>query len=500
MTEFDPAPDEGILSINYRPSATLRKFHRSNAPVRGVRGPIGSGKSVGCCFEVFRRCSEQRPGKDGVRRSRWAVVRNTNPQLEMTTIKTWLDWFPEHIFGRFVRRVPYEHKLKFNDVEAEIYFIALDRPDDVKKLLSLELTGVFINEAREVPVEIVRACSDRVGRYPSMREGGPTWYGVIMDTNPPDDEHWWAIYEGSTPMPLDWAPVINWGFFIQPPAAFETRVDGKVVWELNPNAENIENLPKGYYANVMSGKPNNHIRVYVGNKLGTAIEGMPVYIDEWNEDIHLSKEPLPWITGRPLIVGLDYGRTPAAVFSQQTPRGQWQDIHELTNEKMGAERFAKILKVECSLVFPACDTFEFYGDPAGDHPLPSDERTYHDILKNEGIKVRSGGPGSNNWTIRREAGAAPLNEMIDGHPGYLLSSTCKMLRKGFNGAYKYKKMQTSGAAKYSETPEKNDASHPHDARQYGYLGAGVGRKLIGKNQNRGVKKPFKAKTGFSPIG
>ena len=71
-------------------------------------------------------------------------------------------------------------------------FLALDRPEDVKKLLSLELTGVWINEAREIPKSIVDACSMRVGRYPSMRDGGPSWYGVIADTKPPDTDHWWV--------------------------------------------------------------------------------------------------------------------------------------------------------------------------------------------------------------------------------------------------------------------------------------------------------------------
>ena len=48
---------------------------------RGVRGPVGSGKSVSCCIEIFRRAAKQEPSPDGKRKSRWAVIRNTNPQL-----------------------------------------------------------------------------------------------------------------------------------------------------------------------------------------------------------------------------------------------------------------------------------------------------------------------------------------------------------------------------------------------------------------------------------
>ena len=58
----------------------------------------------------------------------------------------------------------------------------------------MELTGVWINEAREIPKSIIDACTMRVGRYPSMREGGASWSGVIADTNAPEEDHWWATH------------------------------------------------------------------------------------------------------------------------------------------------------------------------------------------------------------------------------------------------------------------------------------------------------------------
>ena len=59
------------------------------------------------------------------------IIRNTNPQLKTTTIKTWLDWFPETTFGNFAYSVPFTHKIHFHDVELEVIFLALDRPEDV---------------------------------------------------------------------------------------------------------------------------------------------------------------------------------------------------------------------------------------------------------------------------------------------------------------------------------------------------------------------------------
>ncbi len=58
------------------------------------------------------------------------------------------------------------HHIQVDDVDMEVLFRALDRPDDAKKVLSLELTGAWVNEAREVPKGIIDALGDRTGRYP----------------------------------------------------------------------------------------------------------------------------------------------------------------------------------------------------------------------------------------------------------------------------------------------------------------------------------------------
>ena len=156
-----------MINFKYKPDGeVLKSFMKDETFFRGIRGPVGSGKSVGCCVEVFRRALQQKKAPDGIRKSRWAIIRNTNPQLRTTTIKTWLDWFPETDWGKFTWSVPYTHHIKKGDIDLEVIFLALDRPEDVKKLLSLELTGIWINEAREIPKSIIDACTMRVGRYP----------------------------------------------------------------------------------------------------------------------------------------------------------------------------------------------------------------------------------------------------------------------------------------------------------------------------------------------
>ena len=59
MTDFKYKPDGDVL----------KGFMKDDSFFRGIRGPVGSGKSVGCCVEVFRRALEQKPNDDGVRKS-----------------------------------------------------------------------------------------------------------------------------------------------------------------------------------------------------------------------------------------------------------------------------------------------------------------------------------------------------------------------------------------------------------------------------------------------
>ena len=81
-----------MTSLTYKPDGNvIKQFMKDDSFFRGLRGPVGSGKSVSCCIEILRRALEQKPGADGISRSRWAVIRNTNPQLKTTTIKTWID-------------------------------------------------------------------------------------------------------------------------------------------------------------------------------------------------------------------------------------------------------------------------------------------------------------------------------------------------------------------------------------------------------------------------
>lgn len=478
------------MKLDYKPPGQVAKsFMKDGSFVRGIRGPVGSGKSVACCMEIMRRSINQQPNQQGVRKSRWAVIRNTNPQLKTTTIKTWRDWFSDDL-GRFVWSPPYTHNVCFalgdkTTVELEVIFLALDKTEDVKKLLSLELSGVWINEAREINKNIVDACTMRVGRYPAMREGGPSWYGVIMDTNAPSEDHWWGIVAGEVPVPeyltseerLLMVKPDDWNFFSQPSAMHEKKdVHGNLSgYEPNLKSENRDNLQAEYYDKIILGKAPSWVKVYVLNEYQSLMDGKPVY-PTFRRDTHVSSEPLMPTDQSDVIVGIDFGRSPSAVFCQQLHSGRWIIFHEIIGKDMGAIRFADILKKEISKNQWDKLTYKFIGDPAGNQMAQVSEHTPFMMLRAAGINAYPA--PSNDISVRVEAVESVINRMTDGLPSLSISPTCTNLISGFEGGYQYKRMYYMGNERYEEKPDKNRFSHCHDALQYAFLGGGEGRKVM----------------------
>jgi len=491
--------------FDYKPDGeVLRQYMKCDDFWRGIRGPVGSGKSVGSAVELFRRALQQEPNAQGIRRTRWAIIRNTGPQLKTTTIKTWLDWFPENVYGPFRWGVPYTHHIRVADIDMECIFLALDSEDDIRKLLSLELTGVWANEAREMPKVIIDACTMRVGRFPSMRDGGPTWYGMIADTNAPEDDHWWAVMSGDAPLPefireeeaLMLRKPEGWKFFTQPSAMLEIKNDeGEVTgYEKNPDAENAKNLTPEYYRKIITGKAKDWIDVYIMNKLGSVTEGKPVY-PTWSDAAHKAENPFDVMPGRTLWVGLDFGFYPAMVVAQRTAHGMWHIVREICPDDVSTQQFAGIIKATLAELMVTPDQLvKIYGDPSGSARTSErkDKKNVFQILRAHGVNAY--GAPTNDPTVRIDTVKEVLGRMVDGNPGLTVHPQCNVLIKGFRNGYHYRRIGGVGSTRYELTPFKDKYSHPHDALQYLFMGAGEGRKIM-QAKNKGQAK-HKAKVGW----
>jgi hypothetical protein len=439
---------------------TIGAFMDSDAFIRGLMGPYGSGKSSACVMEIFQRGMKQGRSPDGVRRSRFAVIRNTAKQLEDTTERTFLQWAPPHQFGDWT---PSKHNYTIRalrgqgddrNAEIDVMFRALDRPDQIGDLLSMELTGAWLNEGREIPWAIFDAVTGRVGRYPAKRDGGATWSGIFSDTNPPDvDSEWFKFFEE-----MDHSEKIEELAKVMPGMTVEKFVRiFKQPSGLSPQAENLRNLPDAYYQRQAVGKSPEWIKVYIHGEYGFTTDGKAVW-PEYNDALHCPTDKEKWpkpILSLPIVRSYDFGLTPACVFSQVTPRGQWIVFDELIATSMGANAFSDEV-IEHSARYYNKAEFWDVGDPAGMQRSQTDETTCFQILRGKGIEIE---PAMQSLEIRLESVRKPLRTLVDGRPQFVIHPRCAKLRRGLMGGYHFRRMRISGE-RYTNSPEKDSYCVP----------------------------------------
>lgn len=475
-------------SIDYRPPGeVLRRFMLSDAAVRGIRGPFGSGKSTACCMEILRRWAAQPAGRDGVHRCRVVVVRNTYRELETTTISTWHQWVPEHV-GHFVWGPPPIHTLEFGDWYLEVVFLALDRPADIARLLSFEATHAWLNEARELPKAVLDGVTGRVGRYPSAQVGGLGWYGVWMDSNPPDDDHWWYRL-AEVERPRDYA------FFAQPSGLdeaaenldFLTQTEATLALPLGDPVRRAQG--RRYYERLLSGKAPQWVSVYVHGQYGFVQDGKPVY-PEYQDGMHCAA--FEWDPTLPGFLGFDFGLTPACVVAQRSRAGQMRVHSEVVATDMSLVVFAEEVKRHLSEAYPPeQEWLGITGDPSGNARQAGDrdKRTVFQLLAAAGVNARPA--HSNDFDLRREAVATSLLRLTRDGPELVLHPQCVVLRKAMAGRYRYRRLEVVGAERFRDVPDKNEWSHVAEALQYLMLGAGAGRALV-KRSGAGRRGPARA--------
>lgn len=458
----------------------LNGFLRSRAPMTIIRGPLGSGKTTGAVQRILKQMCEQEPASVGgrlERRTRWLAIRNTYSDLRETTIKDFLGVFGDGQLGRMRWDDPPQYNAAFRledgtHVVGDVIFLALDRPDSVRKLKGYQVTGVWPNEISELDKAVIDMADLRHGRYPSLADGGvrPTWHGMLCDTNSYDTTHW--LYK------FELAPPEGWEFFIQPGGVRNVAdPDSAPVWEENPAAENLHNLPPGYYRRGMQGKTDAWVKVMLSNEHGFTVHGKPVH-PAFLHSRHVSRSVLEADPRYELLLGMDFGRTPAAALLQfWEPRGRYVVIGELTSEDMSASLFAPELKRVIDRRWSGFRS-RGWGDPAGDAQGQATEDTPIRICRAAGLPIQSA--PSNIPALRRAAVDNPLmRSCFDGGPGLLVSPNCERVIKALMGGYHYRQLQVSGPEpRYSDTPEKNMDSHIAEALEYGLLGAGEGRAAL----------------------
>lgn len=433
-------------AVTYTAPPTVSRFMLDNHEVRLILGPYGSGKTTGMIMEFAKRMLEEYPDAKGVRHTRFVIVRNTAQQLRQTIledIRKWLSPVMQYKVTDSTILFEFTHPTA-GKIKSEWMMIPLDKPEDQQRLLSLNITGGWVSEFREIPISIVEALLGRVGRFRPLGVNKNAWYGIIGESNPPDEDSEWYIK-----MEID-CPA-SWAVFKQPGG-------------MDALAENRENLRDNYYESLIESNTEDWVDVHVHAHYGKSLSGQAVFRTSFQPDRHVTYQPVFPNTLTPLMLAQDFGRTPACLITQVDPMGRLLILRELISDGMGIEQFINTKLKPTMYAHYAGSRAFVIGDPAGKQKSQVNEESPFDVLKRLGFKAY--GAPTNDLEPRLRA----AEQIMLRHNGMLIDgANCPLLVQAMKSYYRYKRAKTGAL---DEKPDKN---HPWsdlgDCVQYAALGA-----------------------------
>jgi len=330
----------------------------------------------------------------------------------------------------------------------------------------LSITGAVCEECRELDYSTTAALAGRIGRYPAMTRVKPTWQGIMFVSNPwSESSDWHEHFVLNKPD--------GWSLYHQPGG-------------LDPSAENVKYLPDRYYERLMEGRSQEFINVHVHSMWGDDQFGQSVYKASFNSTDHF-RTTLKVNPHLPILVGIDFGRTPACVITQEDINGRVLIFEEVTSNDMGLDQFCSDLLLPVLHEHYATSRVFVVGDPAGVAKSQFSERNAYDVLREYGLECVPA--PTNNIAERLRSVEKLLLSTRAGDPGFMMDDhMCPVLARGFQRDYRYRKKRDG---ELTPLPDKNDASHVHDALQYACLGHQshyVGRRVMMATQQVGAAR------------
>lgn len=425
-----------------------------------VLGPVGSTKTTSCLYWLLGKALAQEPSPDKIRRTRFAIVRNTLVDLKRTVLKDALS-----LFGKLAEWRASENTLHIRvaDIESEWIFIPLDDEEDKKKLLSLQLSGVYINEAREVEFEMMMQAFTRAGRFPSMMHGGVlcTHRFLLADSNMGvDGSKLYKFLEEDRPPEL---------LYIHQPGAFDPRAD----W--------LQFLPENYYQPMLIVNTQAWIDTHVHAKWSHDLSGEPVFAGIFNHQYHVARQSITCVPEIPLVVGLDPGLNPAALVTQGSARGQTRVLAEIFAPNLLFSDFID------GYLLPTLRTQRFVlrkilfvTDPTAINRAATAQNSAKGMLEERGLEVYVA--ATNDVDPRIKAIERFLTEIRGMNsetglpdPALLIDPYCQILIEALGGKYRYVREKRSG-----ELNPKPEKKHPiSDVTDcLGYVGVGMSTRAI----------------------
>jgi hypothetical protein len=416
-------------------------------------------------MHIYQQAMAQPKQRDGKQRFRAYVYRETYAKLEETTVKTWLDWFPEKEFGRFYWSKPFRHEIRVGSLELDVIFVAMEDLQDAKShFKSLEPSLIWFNEGQFADFGVIAEAVDRVSppRYPAVKDGGCVWGGLILDTNAPPADHWIPIMRGDTPPP-DWmteeqkraekAPKLGvLHAAAGPDRDFrERRSPGAIGRQPGcrepdlPAAEFLQGEDRRQDEKL--DRRQHHEPLVGGGRRQAGLSRFPPR-PACGEQAHRA-DPGPADHRRPRLRPAAGG----AVLPELARR--WYVLREIIGRDMGANKFAPIVKGDLSTHFPGSSFTSGATRRAAIRARPTTPRRSR-CSRRTGCGC--GRPRGNNLdSLRKEAVETVLCRTIEGKPSLLVDPSCTTFITGMSGGYHFRRLQTSGE-RYADEPNKNQYS------------------------------------------
>jgi hypothetical protein len=422
----------------FNPNPTQRAFILSEAKADLFSSRRGEGKSTGLSWAIFHH-TLQNTG------ARWVCCRDTFENLTKTTQRTFFEWWPDGLFGRYHKT---NKEWTWNDqiylwgkqLKGSVLWLGMDDPADASRLLSLEIGGIAMDEPAPAVTsggidEMIFDLGLTSLRQPGMR------YAVKLAENNPDESHW------------------TYKKFVEEP------LEGFKLWQ-PPVPENVANLPPNYYEDMrksLAHRPDLQRR-FIDGEFGFQSEGRAC-TPQWNDKLHLAigLSPIPRI---PVTMLWDWGHNPTCVVTQQTPAGQWLILDALVGDGIGVE---ELIENEVAPLWReryegGQHELSHIGDPAG---LTGDQSS---VARSPVMSVRARlrgpfRPGPIKVDERLEPARSVLTRTIQGQglvrvDRHRAAPVWYALRGGWH-------FPVGKTGLIGSVPRKNMHSHPGDAFSYG---------------------------------
>lgn len=490
---------ERAIKYDYEACRNVNSFlHDKSGNNKIIIGAYGSGKTSAIWQYILWRAVTMPTCDDGWRRYKALIVRSSTPQLQSTTLQTWLDWtayLPKPLnrtSNKLAGNKEYHYEIFDGNgwIDLKLYFLALDSIEAARNLDSFEATDAFLNEVRDILYGVWEKIYYRLGRYPAKvsfkklfeseskkrKLAYTDWYPfekqLIADTNAPSTTHW--IYR------LEQKKSELCKIYHQPPQIVK-NLDGS--WKPKPEADNLPYREKNYWLDMLR-NGEDFANIYACGFYGVAKEGKLAY-PQFSQTMHAHKNLEP-VDGVPLLLTLDIGLsslTPAGLLQQVTPAGIYLAIKEFSTDRSSTNELCQDIKLWLEIQYPGYELLIVY-DPsavAGRDLKDLKLQTAAAILEVFGQRGR---PAKSNAALIRINAPKPfLNKLVHGEPAFKLDSEkCPVLLEAFTYKYCYKKKQIIGETEIKDAPHK---THPHsdvmDCCQYGcleYGGKGLRSNLV----------------------